>query len=310
MALVGKAASVADPNANVKLLLMNDRIRNLPIAPRIGALVARLPQWSSFFGPTSLDPIRDIERLYVAGPQFRVSADVVAVLEYQVPQTAMRRAIDAIVRREPKGEWLHSKIPAARARADRAERVFVLPKSKVLLMVPPYLVDDALEKASQLALPAVGGNAAVVAFVSSPWRALGGLRLPLEVPKSIASVALSVTPSEDGGAVLHLDAVDESNDAAKEHAALLTAAINAVTQQDVGAIGALFFGGHTLSLVEPIELKADAKTIRGDARITPRQLDRLLGFAEGWVDSITGGPPAVPSSAPSAKRPITTTPAR
>ena len=45
MALVGKATSVADPNANVKLLLLNDRIRGLPVGPRIGRLVAELPQW-------------------------------------------------------------------------------------------------------------------------------------------------------------------------------------------------------------------------------------------------------------------------
>jgi len=297
MALVGKAASVADPNANVKLLLMNDRIRGLSVGPRIGRLVARLPQWSSFFGPTTLDPIRDIDRMYVAGPQFRVSAEVVAVLQYGVPNAAMRTAIDAIVKREPKGEWLSSKIPAARARADRADRVFVLPKGKVLLMVPPHLADDAIDKASHLALPQVGGSAAVVAFVATPWRALAGLRVPLEIPKTIASVALLVTPSEDGGVVLHIDAVDDSNESAKDHAGMLTTAINAVTQQNVGALGALLFGGQTLSLVEPIELRAEGKTIRGDARVTPRQLDRLLGFAEAWVDAITGGPPPIPASA-------------
>ncbi len=294
LALAGKAASVADPNANVRFLLLNDRIRALPIAPRIGQLVARLPQWRSFFGPAGLDPIRDIKGIYVAGPQFRVSDEVVVVVSYNVTAAVMHKAVDGIVNHPPKGEWLDAPIPAARAHADRADRIFVLPKSKIVLMVPPHLKDDAIAKAPRMAFPAVGGDAAVVAFVAKPWRALMGLRLPVDVPHSIASVSLSLSPTADGGAVLHVDAVDESPEVARDDAALLTRAINTMTQQNVGALGALLFGGQTLSLIEPVELKALGKSIRGDATITPRQLERLLGFAEGWVDAITGGPPPLP----------------
>jgi hypothetical protein len=299
LALAGKAASVADPNANVRLLLLNDRIRSLPIGPRLGQLVARLPQWRSFFGPAGLDPIRDIKGIYIAGPQFRVSAEVVVVLSYNVSQAAMRKAVDGIVNHEPKGEWLDAPIPAARAHADRADRIFVLPKSKIVLMVPPHLKDDAISKAPHLAFPSVGGEAALVAFISKPWRATMGLRVPVEVPRTIASVSLSLAPTSEGGATLHIDATDESPEAAQADAATLTSAINAVTQQNVGALGALLFGGQTLSLVEPIDLRAVGKSVRGDAKVTPRQLERLVGFAEGWVDAITGGPPP-PAGAGSA----------
>jgi hypothetical protein len=309
MALVGKAASVADPNANVKLLLMNDRIRPLAIAGRVGRLVSRLPQWASFFGPTSLDPIRDIERIYVAGPQFRVSADVVAVLEYAVPQATMRAAIDAIVARPPGGEWLDEKIPVARARADRAERIFVLPKGKTLLMVPPHLKDDAVAKASSMRLPAVKGKAAVVAFVSHPWRVLLGLHTPGEIPHSIASVSLSVEPRDDGGAIIHVEATDESEDSAKSNATLLTNAINVLTQRNVGALGSLLFGGETLSLIEPIDLHAQGKKIVGDAQVTKRELERMLAFAEGWLDSIQArNAPQRTPSAPVTPGTATSTP--
>jgi hypothetical protein len=169
-------------------------------------------------------------------------------------------------------------------------------------MVPPHLADDAIDKAAGMTLPPSAGPAAVIAFVAHPWRALSGLRVPVQIPESIASVALTVVPSDDGGAVLHIDASDESPESAKSHAALLTTAINTVTQQNVGALGALLFGGQTLSLIEPVDLHADGRRIVGDARVTPRELERLIGFAEAWVDSITGGPPAVPASA-AAPRP-------
>jgi len=305
LALAGKAASVADPNANVKLLLLNERVRSLPIAPRLGQLIARLPQWRSFFGPAGLDPIRDIKGIYVAGPQFRVSTDVVVVVSYNVPQSTMRKAVDGIVNHPPKGEWLDAPLPVARAHADRADRIFVLPKSKIVLMVPPHLKDDAIAKAPRMTFPAIGGDAAVVAFVAKPWRAVMGLPIPVDIPHSIAQVSLSVSPTADGGAILHVDATDESPETARSDAALLTQAINALTQQNVGALGALLFGGQTLSLIEPVELRASGKAIRGDATVTPRQLERLLGFAEGWVDAITGGPPPLPGDlrAPGSKRP-------
>jgi len=300
LGLAGKAASVADPNANVKLLLINERLRGLAIAPRLGRLVARLPQWASFFGPTGLDPVRDIRRLYVAGPQFRSSSEVVALIEYEVPRPSMQKAIDSIVKREPKGEWLDAPIPAARARADRADRVFVLPKSRVLLMVPPRLKDDAIAKAPGLSLPSIPGSAVVVAFVANPWRALSGHSTPVEIPKTISSVSITATPSEDGGAVLHVEARDATAATAAENAVVLTRAINLLTQRNVGAIGAILFGGQKLSLIEPIDLRSEGTTIRGDAIVTPRQLERLIGFAEGWVDAVMGVPlsSATPPGAP------------
>jgi hypothetical protein len=312
LALVaGKAAAVADPNANIRLLILNDHIRSLPIAPRLGRLIARLPQWASFFGPTSLDPIRDIDRMYLAGPQFRASADVVAVIEYGVSQATMRQAIDAIVSRPPPGEWLDEKIPVARARADRAERLFVLPKGKTLLMVPPHLKDDAVSKAASLRVPPVKGNAALVAYIATPWRMLLGVRSPADIPHSIASVSLTVEPREDGGAVIHISGVDESPEAAQKNAATLTSAVNLLTQRDVGALGSLLFGGEKLSLIEPVELHADGKKIVGDAIVTRKQLDRIIGFAEGWLDSMqsrrapqtappSGGTPAVPTTRPAS----------
>jgi hypothetical protein len=300
MALAGAASSVTDPNANVKLLLLNDRIRDRPVGVRVGRLVARLPQWSSFFGPTGLDPIRDIRRIYIAGPQFRVSNEVVAVIEYTVPPAKMRAAIDAIVNREPKGRWLDSKIPAARARADRAERTFVLPKPGIVVMVPPALTDDAIAKGPSLDFPNIGGDAAVVAFVATPWRALRGLPLPFHVPETIASVMIQITPSDDGGASIGISATDESPQSAREHAELLTRGINLATQRDMGPLGALLFGGQKLQLIEPIKLVASGKSISGTARITPRQLDRILNLAEGWLDAIDR--PRAPKPAGSAVR--------
>ena len=64
------------------------------------------------------------------------------------------------------------------------------------------------------------------------------------------------------------------------------------------------FGGSTLSLIERVQLRADGNLIRGDATVTPQQLDRLLRFAEAWVDSLEAPPPSLaPPARPRAPRP-------
>src|SRR6188768_370705 len=74
MALAGKVARVADSNANVRLFIFADVIRNHPLGPRVGALLKRTPQWNDFFGTTDIDPIRDVDRVLIAGPQLRNSS--------------------------------------------------------------------------------------------------------------------------------------------------------------------------------------------------------------------------------------------
>lgn len=285
LALAGAASRVADPNANVKLLLFNDKIRGTEVGKRVGGLIARLPQWRSFFGPTDLDPIQHLERIYVAGPQFRVSADVMALIAHNVSEKEMHSAIDAVVHRKPKGRWLDTPVPAARAYADRAERVFILAGPHLVMMVPPQLTDDAIDKAPTVRFPKIGSEAAVVASLKSPWRALIGLNVPFQIPKSIESVLIEVIPASDGGVDIAIQAVDESPDAAQKHAALLQTGINLATQRDVGAVGALLFGGQKLHIIEPIRLRAKGKVIQGTARATPRQVSRILSFAEAWLDS-------------------------
>src|SRR5688572_26239385 len=117
VALSGAAGRIADANANVRLIVYTERIRNQPLGPRVGMLLSQAPQWRDFFGPAGLDPIKDVDRILIAGPQLRDSSQVVAVLKYNVSEGRMRQALDAIVQRDPaNGGWLDAGVPAATAR--------------------------------------------------------------------------------------------------------------------------------------------------------------------------------------------------
>jgi hypothetical protein len=284
VAMTGLASEVVDSNANVNLLLVTERLRQHPLGPRIGRLIVNFPQWSSFFESGAVDPVRDIDRMLVVGPQFRRSADVVAIIEHSVPREIMRGAVDRLVQRPPKGRWLRAKFPVARAHADRAERVFALTAPHVLVVAPTQLEPQILAS-PPTAFPAPAGDEALVLHVKTPWRALIGL--PFRLPESLEWLRLDVVPLADGGAQIHISAQDADARQAAEHAQSLSIALNALTNPDLGALGALV-GLRSIAFIDKITFQARGERISGQVRVSPRQLERLMVYAEELAASWTG----------------------
>lgn len=293
----GVQSEIIDSNANVSLLLLSDRVRGHRQGQRIGRLLVGFPQWQSFLETTGIDPIEDLDRVLVVGPQFRRSADVVVIIQYRVDAAEMRASIDRLVQREPRGEWISEEPLAARAHADRAQRLFVFSGPRILVIAPPQL-ERQLLGASIERFPEPGSDDALVVNIKTPWRALMGL--PFELPKSLAWARLGVLPLADGGAQVRVEAEDADAAQAEEHAYLLERAINALTNPELGALGALL-GVRSLSFLDPIELEAKGKRIRGELRVKPAQLERLLTYAEEMVRQWTGR--RAPSPAPSTNPP-------
>jgi hypothetical protein len=311
VAMSGVNSEVVDENANVNLLIATERIREHPLGPRIGKLIVSFPQWSSFFESGEVDPVRDINRILVVGPQFRRSADVVAILQHELPPPVIRAAVDRLVQRPPKGRWLKTKLPMARAFADRAERLFALTAPQVLVVAPPHL-QEQLIAAPPMRFPNPEGDAALVLHVKTPWRALIGL--PFRLPESIAWLRLDVVPNADGSVQLHMSAEDSDAASAAEHARTLSDGLNTLTNPDLGALGALV-GLRSIAFIDKIQFRARDKQISGQVRISQRQLERLLVYAEELVRSWTGrrlqsGEPRQQPPAPASPAVPHTTPNR
>ncbi|MEO6601360.1 MAG: hypothetical protein ABIQ16_15890, partial [Polyangiaceae bacterium] len=136
--LVAGVQRVADSNANVRITLYTEKIRSNPLGARVGPLLGSLYQWRDFFGPAGVDPIRDIDQIYIVGPQLRDSSNVVAILRHHLPPAKMRAAIDRIVVGDKLGgQWLDAGVPVASAHADGAERRFVLANAETVVVTPP-----------------------------------------------------------------------------------------------------------------------------------------------------------------------------
>ncbi len=287
VALSGSAGKIADSNANVRLLLYADAIREHRLGPRIGKLLQSTPQWKDFFGPAGIDPIKDIDRVLIAGPQLRDSSNVVAAVQHSLPQERLVSGLDALIARGG-GEWVEgSKTKMARTKADRAERLIVIPSKNVVAIMPPSLEKSARTLNKKTSLPPGAPGVAMVAYIKTPWRALMGL--PVAVPKSIEWVRVEVRPSDDGGAIAHLIAEDESPEVAKSHAAeighMLRGAADLLAQANIGnAISSWLTGSKKSKAIERIEVTSDGKRIVGTIEANRDQLTSIIQLVEGLVD--------------------------
>jgi len=280
-ALTGDVKKVIDQDANVRLVIYPERIRNHPLAARIGQLLGSVYQWRDFFGPSKLDPMRDVDRIMVVGPELRDSTNVAAIIQHNVGASRMHEALDALVHADPEhGEWLDAGVPAATAYADRAPRVLVMPSPNVVVVVPPALRDVALSL-KHPRVPRPTGSEVVWAYAVTPWRPARALGVQL--PKSLAWAKVWVTPNEDGGAVIEAEAQDESAESASKHAAELNAQIQDAlsTVASFSLLGQMLLGTKAVRLVEHVEITADGDKLHGTATLTEEQLERILGQLEG-----------------------------
>ncbi|RYZ02484.1 MAG: hypothetical protein EOO73_31620 [Myxococcales bacterium] len=288
---------VVDPNANVQLLVHTDRVRQHPLGARIGPLLRNVYQWRDFFGPTQIDPIRDVDRMLVVGSQLRDSRDVVAILQFNVPGERLRGAVDLLVSRDPEGGWVDGGVPIAHAHADRGERAFVFPSPQILVVTPPSAEASAARLPKTFRLPRPKGDEIALAKLATPWRAFLGL--PIVIPKSIKSAELRLTARDDGGIVIDVLAHDETEPLAKSDAAALTAALTAATQLDLGLLGSVMFGSSKKKFIEKGDFEADGTDIRGEIVLTRSQVETLLELAGGFL----GGGARSPRLRPSASAP-------
>ena len=220
-----------NPN-HVTITLVGSQLRNHPVGGKMGALLTANKQWEDFFGGSNIDPINDVDVMVVTGPRMKISGKVVSIVKFSADMERVKAAVDHVISESKTGgEWLEgTTIPAARAFADGAERIFALVPDKSLLYVfpSPYpgpakqkrlkkqgKLDEAMQKARktldlELGKIKAGKFAdrdlpqfAIEAYMVEPWKLQGKdgkVDLPLVggielIPKDLDQGRIVVVPS-------------------------------------------------------------------------------------------------------------------
>jgi len=307
VALAGEAGEIADSNANVRLFIFNEVIRKHPLGERIGELLRRTPQWRDFFGPSKIDPIFDIDKVLIAGPELRNSSQVVAVVQHSMGRERIKLAFDGLVARQ--GNWIDKTKLLAEARADRANRIFSAPNDSVVVVAPLALSEQVRKLGDKARFPASAQDVALTAYIITPANVAKGTGIQL--PKSVKWARIDLRPLASGGALLKILAEDADAESAANHAILFEQLIRAATTIDPGklrgGLGAMasLLGVKKQEYLKSVQFTNQGKEIHGSIEVTESQLTLAADFLAGYLPPQDLPPPKaeVPKSPPSLDAP-------
>ncbi|WP_394838883.1 hypothetical protein LVJ94_18495 [Pendulispora rubella] len=282
--LVAAASDVQAGPPLVRLFVNMEEIRKNPVGVQMGPLLSAIPQWDDFMSGTQVDPVRDTDWVYITGPSLmRTERDVILV-HYSASDKLVDRAIDVVSKKYASGGVYDAGVPGVKAalgHADRAQRVFLRPQSRVLAVVPPDYANTA-------------AKTLVKAKVSTHARPGEAMRLTLQtphrpmpfIPQSISEMRLWVVPRADGGAEVYGEG--DTPDPASASAAA-DALRKVVRSQNSIAVRLI-----TQNLLGTVDIIDQGSMVRLHGPVTREQLDALLGLVAGQLGVTLPSDPARP----------------
>jgi len=274
LAIAGGPGKFGPKDPNVQVLFNGTRLRGNTAGAQLGGVLTALPDWKSFFDGTKIDPVRDTDHLLIAGPQFRQSRDVVVWMQYRVPESEMREAIDTLVKRTKGGKWLEgTAVPAAIAKAHGNKRIFALIPGKKLLVILPLKAKDQLAKVKSVRPFNATSKAGIVIALTTPRNAFAGYEDIVDVPASFKWMRMIVTPLSSGGADVTLEIGDASPEKARENAPTLEKQLGQV--RTLASLATLI-GAEVLP---PLRVEVDRDVLRVNATVSRRGLSHILNLA-------------------------------
>jgi hypothetical protein len=196
-------------------------------------------------------------------------------MDYNRSDKDIRDAVEGIVARA-KGTWIKdAPVPAAKAKADKAERIFALVPEKNLLVILPAKEEAQLKKLKALKAFSKSSPVAIVISMVTPSRPFKGI---LPIPETFKWLRMGVTPTAEGATVT-LEAADASPEDARRHAQDLTAQVE-LLRGSLRFENPLPFGPKTIEAFDKVEFVADGNLLRAQVKLSMRQLKAIMKFAE------------------------------
>ncbi len=283
---------------NVVLGVNVGLIRKHPVGARMGPILQAIPQWRDFLkgAPAPVDPIRDTDWILIYGPSL-IHTDRDAVLvRYNVSDDAVDATIGSIARTYDKGGPYDAGVPGVQASlgyADNAQRVFLRPQSKLLVIVPPSHAHEAAMTFRKQVPRGPPATEAMRLIVHNPSNQIS---IPgLKFSQSLTEIRFWIIPRADGGADVYAEGDCTDAAAATDSADRLT---DLLKQQN--SIGVRF---ATRGLLNNAAVVAEGSKIKLHVQATPEQLEAVLQLTAATVGAQVappggGGGAGAPSPSP------------
>lgn len=260
-------------------------IRKHPVGARMGPILQAIPQWRDFLkgAPAPVDPIRDTDWILIYGPSL-IHTDKDAVLvRYNVGDDAVDSTIAAIARTYDKGGPFDAGVPGVKGSlgyADNAQRVFIRPQSKLLVIVPPSHAHEAAMTFRRQVPRGPSAKEAMRLIVHNPSNQIS---IPgLKFSQSVSEIRFWIIPRADGGADVYGEGDCSDAAAAVDSADKLTELLK--RQNSLGVRFA------TRGLLNNAAVVAEGSKIKLHIEANPEQLEAVLQLAAAAVGAQVAPP--------------------
>lgn len=249
-------------------LLHVERLRGHPLGKRL----LGLGELRELLEGSDLDPLVDLERIYVTGPSASERRAIVFA-EHKLDDARVDRAVEQLVEKsKPRGQRVLGRpYPIVRVqRGDGSGLVAFLPP-RFVVVVPEDLEAKIDDFASTGGLPGPEGDEAASLVAWQPSDSLRAHGAP-PVPASVAVARARVTLQSGGGALVEAEGDSASPEQAELDAAALQASIDRATTVQLGFV--------RMKVFRTIPFRSEESRVLTQVDLSASELSQLLGLAE------------------------------
>jgi hypothetical protein len=260
---------VVQGKPNVALVFWFSTIREHPLGPLVGSLLACNAQWRDFVGDL-VDPLRDLDGVTIYGPRMADTSKVTMIAQHRLEESRVGEVMTLLgsaAKKNGTGGPIpsgHAGMLAVRFHADRADRIAFTHPRNLIIVTPPEGFEQLRDQREPIYLPAGDGKAMSLTMVN-PWRPLRALGMRL--PETLTEIRVHITAAADGGVNAEIEFDDQDAASAQAHA-------SDVTEQARGV------GGPFLS---DLEFSAKDNRLRAHTHLSRIASTFALGFVRGSI---------------------------
>jgi hypothetical protein len=258
-------------DGKVGTMLHMDRIRDRPAAQRVvsSGLVG------DYLDGTGIDPLRDVQRVFVASTGIRQSDRAVVVVWHRLGEAQAKAMLGALVQRDGSGAWLPDVgVPAARVVIKGHTRVIALVAPEYLVVLPVDNAKDAAKFAGTGGLPDPEGSESGLTIAQEPSKSLHAPHLP-DIPESIKSARILLNLGTDGSVDFAVDGESLNEEQAKADAQTMGKEVENATSIKVAIV--------RVRLFKPVDFRAEGAHVKTEVHLSAQEVDKLMGMAQVFL---------------------------
>lgn len=281
--LLGTSAGVAAADQYTMVMLDIAEMRADPIGQRLPLFLSAIPEWEKFTAGIDVDPLRDADWLVVYGPSLRRTGRNVIVVRTRMTDPALDNVIGAVAGRYEKGGPIDAGVKGVKATlgyANFAERVFLHPQPKLLVVVPPDKATEAAQAFRKATFPAkIRPGELGRVHVKNPSKPFPW------IPATVIDARMWIASLGDEGFLIRA----EGDTGSPEEAQAVVPVIRDVIARENGLAVRLV----TLGLLDGIRVDARGTQVQAEVRASREQAEAIMGFLSGVVGVTWPAPPPV-----------------